>query len=45
LAEIIKEIYFQDYKTAYSADINENNINRVNNITVPHPKKEEQAFC
>ena len=45
LAEIIKEIYFQDYKTAYSEDINENNINRVNNITVPHPKKEEQAFC
>ena len=27
LAEIIKEVYFQDYKTAYSGDINENNIN------------------
>ena len=27
LAEIIKEVYFQDYKTAYSSNINENNIN------------------
>ena len=26
LAEIIKEVYFQDYKTAYSGNINENNI-------------------
>ena len=24
LAEIIKEVYFQDYKTAYSGNINEN---------------------
>jgi hypothetical protein len=27
LAEIIKQVYFQDYKTAYSGNINENNIN------------------
>ena len=27
LAEIIKQVYFQDYKTAYSSKINENNIN------------------
>ncbi len=39
LAEIIKEVYFQDYKTAYSGNINEKNINS-NNITAPHPKKE-----
>ena len=26
LAEIIKQVYFQDYKTAYSGNINENNI-------------------
>jgi hypothetical protein len=26
LAEVIKEVYFQDYKTAYSGNINENNI-------------------
>jgi hypothetical protein len=38
LAEIIKEVYFQDYKTAYSGNINEKNINS-NNITAPHPKK------
>lgn len=44
LAEIIKEVYFQDYKTAYSGDINENNINRVNNITVPHPKKRRASL-
>ena len=39
LAEIIKEVYFQDYKTAYGGNINEKNINS-NNITAPHPKKE-----
>jgi hypothetical protein len=27
LAEIIKEVYFQDYKTAYSSNTNSNNSN------------------
>jgi hypothetical protein len=44
LAEIIKEVYFQDYKTAYSGNINEKNINS-NNITAPHPKKSSKPFA
>jgi hypothetical protein len=37
LAEIIKEVYFQDYKTAYSSDIDRNNTN--SNANIPTPEK------
>ncbi len=36
LAEIIKEVYFQDYKTAYSSsNVNGNNNNNDNSIKSP----------
>lgn len=40
LAEIIKEVYFQDYKTAYSSNINGNN-NSSSTANIPAPEKRE----
>ena len=39
LAEIIKEVYFQDYKAAYSSDSNNNNSSSPANS--PAPEKRE----
>ncbi len=40
LAEIIKQVYYQDYKTAYS----DNNNNNNNNNNIPSHKKERPEF-
>ncbi len=37
LAEIIKEVYFQDYKIAYSSNTNGNNNNNNNKIAAASP--------
>lgn len=42
LAEIIKEVYFQDYKAAYSSNSNSNNNNSTSSPTNnPEPEKRE----
>jgi hypothetical protein len=42
LAEIIKEVYFQDYKAAYSSNSNGNNNNSSSNpANSPAPEKRE----
>ena len=42
LAEIIKEVYFQDYKAAYSSNSNGNNNNSTSSpANTPAPEKRE----
>ena len=42
LAEIIKEVYFQDYKAAYSSNSNGNNNNSTSSpANSPAPEKRE----
>jgi hypothetical protein len=42
LAEIIKEVYFQDYKAAYSSNSNSNNNNSTSSpANSPAPEKRE----
>jgi hypothetical protein len=43
LAEIIKQVYFQDYKTAYSSNSNSNNSNNktASLANRPAPEKRE----
>ena len=42
LAEIIKEVYFQDYKAAYSSNSNSNNNNSTGSpANSPAPEKRE----
>ena len=41
LAEIIKEVYFQDYKAAYSSNSNNNNNSTSSPANSPAPEKRE----
>ena len=41
LAEIIKEVYFQDYKAAYSSNSNGNNNSSSSPANSPAPEKRE----
>jgi hypothetical protein len=41
LAEIIKEVYFQDYKAAYSSNSNNNNNSTGSPANTPAPESRE----
>ena len=41
LAEIIKEVYFQDYKAAYSSNSNSNNNSTGSPANAPAPESRE----